>query len=78
MGLQGKEIIRLVADLRALLPELLLVLGSVEQLRPPPDLSSRVRSARFQLEALVERARVIEEATDCMPAADKGRQERGT
>lgn len=78
MGLQGKEGIRLVADLQALLPELLLVLGSVEQLHPPPELSSRVRSARSQLEVLVERARMIEEAADCMPAADKGRQARGT
>jgi hypothetical protein len=76
MNLQEKERIRLVADLRALLPELLLVLGSIDRLQPPPDVSSRVRSARSQLEALVERARGIEESTDCMPAAAKGRQQR--
>ncbi len=67
-----------MADLRAFLPELLLVLGSIDPLHPPPELSSRVRSARSHLEALAERARAIEEATDCMPAAEKGRRERGS
>jgi hypothetical protein len=71
--------IRLVADLRALLPELLLVLGSVDPLHPPPEVSARIRSVRSQLEALAERARAMEEATDCMPAAVKGRRnERGS
>jgi hypothetical protein len=78
MNRQEKERIRLVADLGALLPELLLVLGSIDQLHPPPDVSSRIRFARSQLEALVERARAIEESADCMPAAAKGRQQRGT
>ena len=68
-----------MADLRTLLPEVLSVLGSVEQLHPPPDVSSRIRSVRSRLEALVARARAMEEATDCMPAAAKGRQnERGS
>ena len=77
MNRQGKERIRLVADLRDLLPELLSVLGTIDLLHPPPDVSSRIRSARSQLEALVERARTIEEEIDCMPAADKGREQRG-
>jgi hypothetical protein len=56
---------------------LLLLLGSIDQLHPPLGVSSRIRSLRSQLEALVDRARAIEEAADCMPAADKGRQPRG-
>lgn len=79
MSLQEKERIRLVADLRALLPELLLILGSIDALHPPPEVSSRIRTVRSQLEGLAERARAIEEAADCMPAAAKGRRnERGS
>ena len=74
MGLQEKERIRLVADLRLLFPELLLVLGSIEGLHPPPELSARVGAVRAQLVALVERARAVDEAADCMPAAAKGRR----
>lgn len=78
MGLQEKERIRMVADLRLLFPELLLVLGAIEGLPPPQELSARIRTVRAQLESLMERARAMEEATDCMPAAVKGRQnERG-
>lgn len=76
MGLQEKERIRLVADLRLLFPELLLVLGLIEGLHPPPELSARIGAVRSQIEALVERARALEEATDCMPAAAKGRQNK--
>jgi len=74
MNLQGKEMIRLVADLRALFPELLLALGMIDALDPPPEVSARIHSARCRLEALVERARAVEEAADCMPAAAKGRR----
>lgn len=73
MAVKDKEMIGLVADLRALLPELLLLLGALDPLHPPPELSSRIRSARSQLETLVARARAMEEERDCMPAAVKGR-----
>lgn len=70
---QGKQIIRLIAEIRALLPELLLTFGAVERLNPPPDLSARIEALRTKLEAVAEEARRLEEAADCMPAAEKGR-----
>lgn len=73
---QGKRMIRLIAELRELLPELLLMLGAVERLDPPPDLSARIALLRGRLEAVAAQARHLEEATDCMPAAERGRQQR--
>jgi len=71
-----KERIRLVAQLRELLPDLLLTLGAVERLNPPPDLSTRIAALRTRLEGVAEEARRLEEATDCMPAAEQGRPQR--
>jgi hypothetical protein len=68
--------IRLVTELRELFPDLLLTLGAVERLSPPPDLLARISTLRTRLEGVAEEARRLEEATDCMPAAEKGRQQR--
>ncbi|TAK05960.1 MAG: hypothetical protein EPO39_10080 [Candidatus Manganitrophaceae bacterium] len=73
---QGKEMIRLVAEVRELLPDLLLTLGAVERLNPPPDLLARIEALRTRLKRVAEEARRLEEASDCMPAAEKGRQPR--
>jgi hypothetical protein len=68
--------IRLVTELRELLPDLLLTFGAIERLSPPPDLSARIAALRTRLEGVAEEARRLEEATDCMPAAERGRQPR--
>ncbi len=68
--------IRLIAEVRELLPDLLLTFGAVERLNPPPDLLARIAALRTQLESVAEEARHLEEATDCMPAAERGRQQR--
>lgn len=68
--------IRLVTELRELLPDLLSTLGAVERLNPPPDLLARIAALRNKLEGVAEEARRLEEATDCMPAAQRGRQQR--
>lgn len=73
---QEKRMIRLVTELRELLPDLLLTLGAVERLNPPPALSARIATLRTRLEGVAEEARRLEEATDCMPAAERGRQQR--
>lgn len=65
--------LRLIAEIRDLLPDLLLTFGAVERLNPPPDLRARIEALREKFEAIAETARRLEEATDCMPAADKGR-----
>lgn len=52
--------IHLIAELRELLPDLL----------------ARIRALRTSFEAVAEEARRLEEATDCMPAAERGRQQR--
>lgn len=71
-----KGMIRLVTELRELLPDLLLTFGAVERLHPPPDLLARIAALRAKLEVVSEEARRLEEATDCMPAAERGRQQR--
>ncbi len=71
-----KGMIRLVTELRELLPDLLLTFGAVERLNPPPDLLARIASLRTRLEVVSEEARRLEEASDCMPAAERGRQPR--
>lgn len=68
--------IRLMTDLRELLPDLLLTFGAVERLNPPPDLLARITALRTKLEIVAEEARRLEEATDCMPAAERGRPQR--
>ncbi|NKE69640.1 hypothetical protein [Candidatus Manganitrophus noduliformans] len=73
---QQKEMLRLVTALRELLPDLLLTFGAVERLHPPPDLLARIAALRTKLEGVAEEARRLEEAADCMPAAERGRQQR--
>lgn len=73
---QGKERIRLVTELRELLPDLLSMFGAVERLDPPPELLARIAALRTKLEGVAEGARRLEEETDCMPAAERGRQQR--
>lgn len=68
--------IRLVAEFRELLPDLLLTFGAIERIPPPPDLLARIAALRIRLEGVAEEARRLEEAADCMPAAERGRQQR--
>ena len=73
---QTKRMIRLITEVRELLPDLLLTFGAVERINPPADLLARIEGIRAKLEAIAEEARHLEEATDCMPAAERGRQQR--
>lgn len=63
-----------MTEMRELLPEILSTFGAVERLNPSSDLLARIALLRGKLEGIAERARQLEEATDCMPAAQKGRQ----
>ncbi|MFY9270161.1 MAG: hypothetical protein WAO55_10495 [Candidatus Manganitrophaceae bacterium] len=74
-GRSEKGMIRLITEVRDLLPDLFLALGAVERLNPPPDLLSRIQTLRNRLHTLSEEARLLEEATDCMPAAETGRRQ---
>lgn len=72
---RAKEIIRLLDEARELFPDLLLALGSIDQLDPPPAIRNRITLLRPRLERLIEETRALEEASDCMPAADLGRRQ---
>lgn len=72
---KNKEMIRLIDEIRELLPDFLLMLGAIDQLRPPSPLRERIHPLRMKIERLMAQARRLEEATDCMPAAEAGRRE---
>ncbi len=73
-----KEFIRLIEEVRALLPDFLSTLGHVERLSPPPHLMEQVHSLRVRIGVLLDEARRLSEEDDCMPAAEAGRKKNSS
>lgn len=67
--------IRLLDGLRELFPDLLLTFGEIERMTLSSETRERIASVRTKTASLLERVRHLEEGSDCMPAAEAGRQQ---